>query len=237
MDFLKEYKGKYRLKSHIDQSTNDFPRNSNGTVETADVYIKCKQNCQIYHYGKDILVAYIPSIGRGHNILKSLGERLCSIKYNKDYTDYNILYEVLHKQGTILHVMENDEEIEFYFNSKNIDLISEYLQPQTFGANINPFSTKNLPKSHYKIPSEDTERYKKIISSIIDNNALLISRITQSFISNVMSKNIKFRDKNMSQEMKIQMLRGKEFIHSNGFWDQYLEYLEEEIKNEESGKI
>lgn len=37
--------------------------------------------------------------------------------------------------------------------------------------------------------------------------------------------------------MKTQMLRGKEFIHSNGFWDQYLEYLEEEIKNEESGKI
>lgn len=225
MDFLKEYKGKYRLKSHIDQSTNDFPRN--------------EKNCYIYpyRYRKDIFVAYIPSIEIGHNILRILGERVCNITYNIDYTDYNILYEALHKQGTILHVMENDEEIEFYFNSKNIDLISEYLQPQTFGANINPFSTKNLPKSHYKIPSEDTERYKKIISSIIDNNALLISRITQSFISNVMSKNIKFRDKNMSQEMKIQMLRGKEFIHSNGFWDQYLEYLEEEIKNEESGKI
>lgn len=237
MDFLKEYKGKYRLKSHIDQSTNDFPRNSNGTVETADVYIKCKQNCQIYHYGKDILVAYIPSIIRGHNVLKSLGERLCSIKYNEDYTDYNILYEALHKQGIILHVMENDEEIELYFNSKNIDLISEYLQPQTFGANINPFSTKNLPKSHYKIPSEDTERYKKIISSIIDNNTLLISRITQSFISNVMSKDIKFRDKNMSQEMKKQMLRGKEFIHSNGYWKQYIIYLQEEINNEKSCKI
>lgn len=236
-DFIKQYKGKYRLKCHIDQSTNDFPRNASGSIETNDVYIKCKYGCQIYHYGKDILVAYIPSIGRGHNILKSLGERLCNIKYNENYTDYNILYEALHKQGTILHVMENDEEIEFYFNSKNIDLISEYLQPQTFGANINPFSTKNLPKSHYKIPSEDTERYKKIISSVTDNNALLISRITKFFINHVMSKNIKFKEKNISQEMKKQMLKGKEFIHSNGFWNQYLEYLQEEISNEKSSKI
>ena len=64
-DFIKQYKGKYRLKCHIDQPTNDFPRSASGSIETNDVHIKCKYGCQIYHYGKDILVAYIPSIGRG----------------------------------------------------------------------------------------------------------------------------------------------------------------------------
>ena len=202
MDFLKEYKGKYRLKSHIDQSTNDFPRNASGTIETDDVYIKCKQNCQIYHYGKDILVAYIPSIGRGHNILKSLGKELCNI---------------------------------FRFYSKYIDLISKYLQTQISGASIDPFSVKNLPKSNYKIPLGDIETYKNIIVSV--ENKLLISRITQDFICKIIGKDAKFKEKNMSQEMKKQMLRAKEFVHSNGYWKQYIIYLQEEINNEKSCKI
>ncbi len=282
MDFLKEYKGKYRLKSHIDQSTNDFPRNASGTIETDDVYIKCKQNCQIYHYGKDILVAYIPSIGRGHNILKSLGKELCNIEYNIDYCDYDYLYRALYNQGTILYIMENDEErghnilkslgkelcnieynidycdydylyralynqgtilyimendeeIEFRFYSKYIDLISKYLQTQISGASIDPFSVKNLPKSNYKIPLGDIETYKNIIVSV--ENKLLISRITQDFICKIIGKDAKFKEKNMSQEMKKQMLRAKEFIHSNGYWKQYIIYLQEEINNEKSCKI
>ena len=67
--YLMKYKGKYRLKAHICQNTNDFPRDENGNLDTDDVYIKCANNCQIYHYGKSTLVAYIPSLGRGHNIL------------------------------------------------------------------------------------------------------------------------------------------------------------------------
>lgn len=234
-DFIKQYKGKYRLKCHIDQSTNDFPRSTSGSIETNDVYIKCKYGCQIYHYGKDILVAYIPSIGRGHNILKSLGKELCNIEYNIDYYDYDYLYRALYNQGTILYIMENDEEIEFRFCSEYIDLISKYLQPQTYGASIDPFSIKNLPKSSYKIPLNDLETYKNIIASV--ENKLLISRITQNFISKIIGKDIRFNGKNMSQEMKMQMLRGKEFIHFNGFWKQYMSYLQEEISNEKSCEI
>lgn len=235
IDFIKEYKRKYRLKCHIDQFTNDFPRNANGSIETNDVYIKCKCECQIYYYGKDILVAYIPSIGRGHNILKSLGKELCNIDYNIDYTNYDELYNALYKQGAISYIMENDEEIEFRFHSNYMNIISKYLQPQTFGAGINPFSVKNLPKTNYKIPSNNIETYKNITASV--ENKLLISRITQNFINNIIGKDIRFKGKNMSQEMKKQMLRGKEFIHSNGYWQQYIVYLQEEINNEKSSKI
>lgn len=237
INFIKQYKGKYRLKCHIDQSTNDFPRDSSGSIETNDVYIKCKYGCQIYHYGKDILVAYIPSIGRGHNILKSLGKELCNIEYNIDYCDYNYLYRTLYNQGTILYIMENDEEIEFRFRSGSIDIISKYLQPQTFGASIDPFSTKNLPKSNYTIPLEDLQEYKDIVSNISRDDILIISQITRRFINNILAKNNQYRSKNIKAEMRKSMLKGKGFIHYNGFWNQYLSYLQEEINNEKSCKI
>lgn len=69
------YKGTYRLKAHIDQNTNDFPRDENGQLDTDDIYIKCANGSQIYSYGHGILIAYIPSLGRGHNILRSIAEQ------------------------------------------------------------------------------------------------------------------------------------------------------------------
>ena len=126
-NYLMRYKGTYRLKAHVDQCTNDFPRNINGIIESDDVYIKCAFGNQIYHYGRATLVAYIPSIGRGHNILKDLGERLCGFtkddfeNYKTQKIDpYKMLYEALHSEGTIKEIKENDEEIEFKFHSKNI---------------------------------------------------------------------------------------------------------------------
>ena len=68
-----KYKGTYRLKAAIDQSTNDYPRDDSGGIDPSfdDIYIKCYGGAQIYHYGFSTLVAYIPSIGRGQNILKA----------------------------------------------------------------------------------------------------------------------------------------------------------------------
>ena len=72
--YLMKYKGTYRLKAAIDQSTNDYPRDDSGGIDPSfdDIYIKCYGGAQIYHYGFSTLVAYIPSIGRGHNILKAI---------------------------------------------------------------------------------------------------------------------------------------------------------------------
>ena len=65
--YLMKYKGTYRLKAAIDQSTNDYPRDDSGGIDPSfdDIYIKCYGGAQIYHYGFSTLVAYIPSIGRG----------------------------------------------------------------------------------------------------------------------------------------------------------------------------
>ncbi len=227
-NYLMKYKGKYRVKAHVDESTNDFPRNVNDQIETDDLYIKCAYGNQIYHYGRSALVAYIPSIGRGHNILKALGQRLCGI--NKDeIKDYSELYQALESDGTVKEIKENDEEIEFKFHSKNIELIAEYLKPQTCGADISPFSTRNLPKSNYTIPVEDLEEYKAITAAVPKDDILLISHATKNFISSVVAKSKLYRSKNIKAEMRKSMLKGKDFIHYSGFWDEYIKFLHKEL--------
>lgn len=217
-NYLMRYKGIYRLKAHVDESTNDFPRDLNGVIDSDDVYIKCAFNGQIYSYGRGILVAYIPSIGRGHNILKALGKRLCGFDISTIKIDYKPLYDALLSEGTIKNIMENDEEIEFRFHAKNIDLIAEYLKPLTAGASISPFSIKNLPKL-----------YKDITADIPKEDIILISQITRRFINDKIAKSKQYRSKNIRSEMRKSMLKGKEFIHYSGFWNQYIEYLKREL--------
>ena len=38
-NYLKKYQGQYRLKLEIDESTNDFPRNEDGSIEDIDMYM------------------------------------------------------------------------------------------------------------------------------------------------------------------------------------------------------
>lgn len=236
-NYLMRYKGKYRVKAHIDQSTNDFPRDGKGVLDTDDLYIKCKNGSQIYHYGHAILVAYIPSLQRGHNILKALAERLCGINIKKkDIIDYDSLYDTLLKEGTIRKIKENDSEVEFYFHSKNIELIAEYLQPQTSGSGISPFSTRNLPKSTYVIDNEDMEAYRAVTASIPLNDILVISAATKRFMSSVIAKSREYRSKDIKAEMKKKMMKPKEFIHSIGYWDKYIEFLKGELSTYEKSR-
>lgn len=228
-NYLMRYKGIYRLKAHVDESTNDFPRDLNGVIDSDDIYIKCAFNSQIYSYGRGILVAYIPSIGRGHNILKALGKRLCGFDISTIKIDYKPLYDALLSEGTIKKIIENDEEIEFRFHAKNIDLIAEYLKPLTAGASISPFSTKNLPKSDYSIPVDELSLYKNLTDGIPKEDIILISQITRRFINDKIAKSKQYKSKNIRSEMRKSMLKGKEFIHYTGFWNQYIEYLKKEL--------
>lgn len=227
-----KYKGQYRIKPHLDQSTNDFPRNDDGSIDSSydDIYIKCANGSQIYHFGHSTLVAYIPSIGRAHNIIISIAKELKLISEDTESRDYEILYSKLNDAGTIFDIHEYDSEVEFKFNAKNMDLVAKYLKPQTMGADISPFSTKNLPKKNYEIPSENIKEYREIIDSIPEGNKLLISILTKRFMSQMMEKDTKlYREINIKADMKKRMLKGKEYIHSMGYWDKYLDYLRKNL--------
>ena len=132
--YLMKYKGKYRILPELDYRTNDIPRDYNGEIADGydDLYIACQYDCKIRYYGhmgddkKTVwLSAYIPSIGRGRNVKKALDEK-------------GILYS---------NYLETSIEVEFRFKAKDIDEVATIMKAKTSGANISPFSVKNLPKA------------------------------------------------------------------------------------------
>lgn len=248
-NYLIKYKGKYRLKVPIDEVTNDFPKKLDGTNEDIDMYIDCRKG-KIFHYGHGVLEAYNPKLGAGRNILKALGQKLginienyTTTKEKKDGTlyqdkdgnimkfyDYDNFYNALEKEGTIWDIEETDEEVLFKFKDKNIELIAEFMLPKTSGAKISPFSSKNLPKIKYEIPLDEIQEYKNITSKINKSNILIISQFTKEFISKIPKINKEFMGKDMKAEQKKSRLKGKEFIHSIKMWDEYIKFLNDNIK-------
>lgn len=218
-NYLLKYKGKYRILAELDQNTNDFVRNFDNSINDTDIYISCRNGCRIYTYGhinntRPVwLQAYIPSIGRGHNIVKALKE----------------------KDVELVNITENDEEVEFKFKASDIEIVAELMKAKTSGANISPFSTRNLPKSDVKIPTEEIARYKEITSIIPKADLLLISKTTNEFLENILQKGLRHTTQNKKFDYKLDMKKLKmarqikEYIYTKSYWEEYLEYLKKEF--------
>lgn len=204
---IDKFKGKYRLKVPYDLTTNDFTRKLNGNLEDVDVYIDCLNNTKIFYYGSSILQAYIPSLGRGHNIIKTINE-----------IDTSIIFDI----------EETDSEILFKFKYVDSDKIIPLLKPKTSGSNISTFSSKNLPRNkEFKIPDEDLKLYKEIVSKIPQERILAITHSTNNFIKSLATK--KNPIENIKADMKLKGLKGKEYIYSIGEWNNYINYLKENL--------
>lgn len=207
--YLMKYKGTYRLKSAYDLRTNQFPRKLNGTFEDIDMYIDAKNGVRIYHYGGRILECYIPSIKRGHNIIKEIQSDLGN--------------------EVIFNIVETDVEILFRFNSKDMELLESYLKPKTSGANISPYSSRNLPQNKkYTIPDEESLQYKAIVEKIGQKRIIELTHTTNSFLQSLVTKKNTWED--IKADMALKGLSGKNYIHSIGKWNEYISYLERNIK-------
>lgn len=219
--YLMKYKGTYRILPELDADTKDIPRDYNDEVAEGydDIYIACQYGGKIYAYGhidntKPVwLVAYIPSLGRAHNIVKALKEK------EIEYIDYR----------------ESDEEVEFKFKSKDINVVAELMKARTSGADISPFSVRNLPKSDVKIPTEEIARYKEITSVVPKNDLLLIHRLTNAFLDDILQKGLRKTTKNKKFSYKSDMKsmsmarQVKEYIYIKNYWNEYLDYLKKEF--------
>lgn len=185
--------------------------------------------------------SYISSLQRGRNIVRKLyaeninPENVSILKSGKG-TTYKILD---HKQFNsdiknskfIFDILETDSEVMFKFYEKNSDKIIPLLKPKTSGADISPFSPKNLPKIEYLIPKDELREYECIIAPLKeDGKFLALSKLTQNYIK-LLSKKRLYRGVDMKTYMRKKMLKGKEFIHSEGHWNDYLKYLRKEIPN------
>lgn len=203
-----KFKGKYRLKVPINKATNDFSRKLNGSYEDIDMFIECQYGNKVFHFGGSILQAYVPSIGRGHNVIKAIKEQ-----FHGDI---------------IFDIEETDSEVLFKFNHKDSDKIIPLLKPKTNGANISPFSSKNLPRNKdYKIPDEEFSAYKEIVAKIPSERILTLTHSTNNYLKSLATK--KNTWDNIRADMKLKGLKGKEYIHSIGKWDEYIKYLQKEL--------
>jgi hypothetical protein len=216
-----KYKGRFRILPELDKETNDFPRDSQGNIDESynDLYISCQYGNKITVYGhmgdnkKTMwLTAYIPSVVRGKNILKALDKK--GIQYVQP------------------HIL--DEEVEFKFKAKDIEEVAILLKAKTNGCDISPFSIKNLPKANVKIPTEEIEKYKAISARVEKGDLLLIHRITDAFLANILSKKLRKTEGksfNLQNDMrKLMMARmPKEYIFTKNMWNEYLTYLKKEI--------
>lgn len=122
-----------------------------------------------------------------------------------------------------------DKEIEFKFHARKLEYIALFLKPAIAGADISPFSTKNLPKCNYPIPEEDLAEYNAILDSMDSKDYLLVSRVTDAFLTNKLQKSKQYRTIDLKKDMKKKCLKTKEYIHSLGEWNEYIEYLKKEI--------
>lgn len=239
----KKYRGKFRVKSDYDLSTNDFPRDEQGNIDSSfdDFYIPCANKSKIRHYEQNILFYYCPSIGRFRNILKKIYEdkvgsidKFTIVKKSKeldkkDNVSYNYepLYQELLDKKILVYIEEYDSEGEFRFKTDMMDYIAEIVKPNTSGSNISPFSTKNLPSVKYDIPEKDLKKYQQIIKTLDKGEYILLTRWIRQFDNTIQSKKGDTYDVNA--ERKLSCLSGKEFIHSIGLFDAYLKFLEEQM--------
>ena len=107
--------------------------------------------------------------------------------------------------------------------------MQNFLKTQTSGADISPFSQRNLPKSSYVIPTEDLQEYKSITDYVPQDRKLSISHITNAFMNDILSKDRLYRTVNMKTDMRKKMMKQKEYIHSMGYWNKYLKYLKDNL--------
>ena len=246
------YKGTYRLRTEVDKRLKSFPREYDGSLADNDVYIDCEKNARIFHYGKGILEYYIPSLKSGNTIIRTIyrdfinknntettsntyeiknsGKSMTVTKQTISILDKVLFKEELNKSEFIFNIVETDSEILFQFHSKHLKELENILNPKTNGSDRSPFSSKNLPKVKYDIPLEDLDMYKLIVENIGKNRILELSHMTNSFLQSLETK--KNTWENIKADMALKCIKGKEYIHSIGKWDDYIKYLESNLWRE-----
>ena len=185
-----------------------FPREYDGSFADNDIYIDCLNETRIYSFGHGILQAYIPSLQRGHNFIKAIEEQF--------------------HEEIIFDIEESSCEVLFKFHAKHLEKLAHIFKPKISGASISPFSSKNLPKNKsYKIPDNELETYKNIVSKLDQKQLIGIVHITKKFFQSLANKKNSLED--IKADMALKGLKNKEYIHSIGKWNDYIKYLENNL--------
>lgn len=207
--YLRRYVGIYEVRADYDESTNDFPRIADGTIDPSfdDYYIKCQNGIKIRHATGSTLSCYIPSIKRGKDIL-------CKVE------DIVIQYDVL------------DKEVYFTFSASNLDEVVTICKARTKGKDIQPLSPKTLPKRKSIVPESEMKRYKKIFNSSSASTPIEKAQV-------VLKLNKVFEEKlpkSFKQDMKKLTMDFRSYLWHIGRWEEYLQFLYDNITHDKQEK-
>lgn len=210
------YKGKYRVYAHYDLDTFDYPRDSEGNIDSSfgDFYLLGANKIEVKHGNGSILACYVPSTARGYNVLRSYYVAVFGIEEK----DIDIVISQLKKDGYIENCDLLDGEVLFEFNAKHLDTIAKIVKLKTYGASISPFSTRNLPKSNYRVPPHDLAEYKSLVKKM---QGFEVLALTRRFVSDI----LKIQD--WKSELKKERLKANQYFHKNGYWSQWLAFIKE----------
>lgn len=125
-----KYLGKYRINCEWDKNSLEPIKD--------DLFISCYKDAQIYRAYENKLAYYRPSRGNSEVLARELME-LGVDGVNNCSTDGDIL---------------------IYFDEKDIDIVANKVGVITSGANISPYSIKNLRKLDWF--KKDKEKYVKL---------------------------------------------------------------------------
>ena len=90
----------------------------------------------------------------------------------------------------------------------------------------------NLDHDTNDFPRDDKgnlEQYKQVVKDVPKDKFLIISRATSNYIFERMQKMKQYKSEPIKKLMRKKMLKGKEFIHSEGQWSDFLKYLSKEM--------
>lgn len=131
----------------------------------------------------------------------------------------------------IFNIEETDSEVLFKFKDKNMKEIASVLKPQTSGANISPFSSKNLPKKKRVLTDAQISEYKEITDVVLTEDKLKISHINNKFLNEILCKKLHISTQNAKAEMKKELLKPLDYFSYKGMWNDYIKYLKKEISD------
>lgn len=210
----------------LDTETNDFPKDENGSIDNSygDLYIKCQSNIKITHGTGTEMGVYIPSKQKGVNILREIWNDKIGTKFPSENNQTRKYSENLCKELVSNEILIEaeilDSEVFFMFHAKDIEYYAKLLKARTSGANISPFSKKNLPKAKYDIPKTDIDKYKSVIDRL-PKRSMNGKDIVDGFF--IKKCNKEFMDNNKLKNDS--RLKDKEYIHFMKLWDEYIEFL------------
>ena len=203
--YLEKYIGTYRVLAEYDKDTCDFPRDETGAIDKTfeDLYIPCRKGVIKHTYrGDDVLaLCFYGRAKAGHNTLKEIKQKYPKLDLESE--DFG-------------------EDFYIYFDAEDIKKVASIVKPKTSGSSIKPFSNKNLPKASYKVPGTDLARLYKITEDMDRVTKMhFIKKCNADFIESLSTK--KFDAK---ADMKASRLNVKEYIHSKGEWENYLQFVQ-----------